>query len=73
MATELSRLDCRKALHHLSDLLDDRLDGHLKEQVYDHMIRCKTCRMALDLAKDTLATYFNPDTEPKRHSRTSLN
>jgi predicted anti-sigma-YlaC factor YlaD len=73
MATGVSRLDCRKALHHLSDLLEDRLDVEAKGQVYDHMIRCKTCRMALDLAKETLATYFTPDADPERLSRTSLN
>ncbi len=73
MTTGLSRLDCRKALHHLSDLLEDRLDVDVKGQVYDHMIRCKTCRMALDSARETLATYFTSDGDSERHSRTSRN
>ncbi len=73
MASSLSRLDCRRVLHHLTDLLEDKLDAEVKGQVHDHMIHCKTCRMALESARETLATYFATGPDPARHSRTSLN
>jgi hypothetical protein len=64
MADRIIKLSCRQVMRLLSDFLEGKLDSRISTHLCQHTKRCDTCRLALDSARHTLATYFTTGAEP---------
>ncbi len=60
-------LICRDTVRLLGQYLEGILPPNPERELRRHLDRCRDCRLVLDVARETLETYF--DREPERVER----
>lgn len=56
-------MTCKETIRLICEYLEGRLGPGVTREVTWHLERCKDCRLVLDAARSTLATYFNSGSE----------
>lgn len=54
-----TKLTCKETIRLICEYLDGRLSPGVAGELRMHLDDCKNCRMVLDAAQKTLATYFD--------------
>ncbi len=52
-------MTCKETIRLICEYLDGRLSPGVANELRMHLDNCKNCRMVLDAAQKTLATYFD--------------
>jgi len=55
---------CDNIIEELSAYLDDALDPALRQELEEHLKKCKKCRLVVDTCKKTIQIFCNSEPVP---------
>ncbi|HXW17070.1 MAG TPA: zf-HC2 domain-containing protein [Candidatus Acidoferrales bacterium] len=57
-------MKCDNIIEELSAYLDDALDPALRQELEEHLKKCKKCRLVVDTCKKTIQIFCNSEPVP---------
>jgi anti-sigma factor RsiW len=55
---------CDNIIEELTSYLDDALDPALRQELEEHLKKCKKCRLVVDTCKKTIQIFCNSEPVP---------
>lgn len=57
-------MKCDNIIEELTSYLDDALDPALRQELEEHLKKCKKCRLVVDTCKKTIQIFCNSEPVP---------